>query len=289
MAANFQESEPDSVPSTVASATRPSVVSRTEGHAIRAWGWRATLILCGLGLLAFAGDFLVYRIKIFQSYPLVCRALFPTIEAFGQGLGVVLIGCVIYLVDRSHRPRVAWLVVCAVAAGIACNVIKPTAFRLRPREARTVCHATLDTFYGPQKWLLSPQPQLVFNRRYHSFPSGHTASAAALATALAWFYPRGRYGFALLTVMVALQRILVWAHFFSDTIFGAALGCWVASQILGTRLAIATCQFSSQQAGGDGDDVPRRRRQPSTAGQARGLENGSAPNSEDAGSSRQAA
>ena len=61
-----------------------------------------------------------------------------------------------------------------------------------------------------------------------SFPSAHTATAVGLAIALSWLYPRGRWMFATLALLVACQRIESGYHFASDTIFGAAVGLFIA-------------------------------------------------------------
>jgi membrane-associated phospholipid phosphatase len=57
------------------------------------------------------------------------------------------------------------------------------------------------------------------------FPSSHTATAAGLAIVLAYFYPRGRWLFPALVVLVAGQRLIDQFHFLSDTFWGAAVGC----------------------------------------------------------------
>jgi membrane-associated phospholipid phosphatase len=45
--------------------------------------------------------------------------------------------------------------------------------------------------------------------------------------ALAFLYPRGRWLFIGLAALAAFQRIEVQAHFASDVLAGAALGCLV--------------------------------------------------------------
>jgi membrane-associated phospholipid phosphatase len=50
-----------------------------------------------------------------------------------------------------------------------------------------------------------------------------------LAVALGWLYPRGRWLFAAFAVMVACQRMEGGAHYLSDTLVGAAIGCLVAT------------------------------------------------------------
>jgi membrane-associated phospholipid phosphatase len=57
-----------------------------------------------------------------------------------------------------------------------------------------------------------------------SFPSGHATLAFATAAALSYLSPRGRWLFLALATGTALSRVVMQAHFYSDVIFGAALG-----------------------------------------------------------------
>ncbi len=68
-----------------------------------------------------------------------------------------------------------------------------------------------------------------------SFPSGHTATAAGLALGLAAMYPKGRWLFLLLAVLVGCQRIECGAHFLSDVLCGAAASCLVVACCLRLR------------------------------------------------------
>jgi len=83
--------------------------------------------------------------------------------------------------------------------------IKPIFRRVRPfvnREARVVGIRPAD----------------------HSFPSGHTASSFAAATALAFFYPRAApLAFGLATA-VGVSRVHLGVHFPSDAAVGGLMG-----------------------------------------------------------------
>lgn len=58
----------------------------------------------------------------------------------------------------------------------------------------------------------------------HSFPSGHTAAAFALAVSLSFGYPSLYLLFLGLAAMVGISRIYVGMHYPSDVLMGAALG-----------------------------------------------------------------
>jgi membrane-associated phospholipid phosphatase len=57
-----------------------------------------------------------------------------------------------------------------------------------------------------------------------SFPSGHTVTAFALATALGFMFPRFRWFALLAAALVAASRVVITAHYLSDVIAGAAVG-----------------------------------------------------------------
>jgi undecaprenyl-diphosphatase len=94
-------------------------------------------------------------------------------------------------------------------SGIAANVIKVIVGRGRPK--------LLDQmgFTGFQPFTL--------DGAFHSFPSGHTNTAFALAIAISFLIPRWRGGLLALASVVGFSRIAVDAHFLTDVIGGAAL------------------------------------------------------------------
>jgi membrane-associated phospholipid phosphatase len=67
-----------------------------------------------------------------------------------------------------------------------------------------------------------------FEEAVRSFPSGHSATAVALAIALSWIYPRGRWVFAVLAFMACLQRLVSGAHFLSDIMAGSDIAVLVS-------------------------------------------------------------
>ncbi|HEY3868915.1 MAG TPA: phosphatase PAP2 family protein [Actinocrinis sp.] len=66
-----------------------------------------------------------------------------------------------------------------------------------------------------------------------SFPSGHTASAAAFATGVALEHPRLAIPVAVVAAGVGLSRVVTGVHYPSDVVAGAAIG--VAAGLVTTR------------------------------------------------------
>jgi membrane-associated phospholipid phosphatase len=110
---------------------------------------------------------------------------------------------------RRRLAVLAFLLVVVVGQNLIANTVKELVDRERP-----------------------PVPHLAPSSGF-SFPSGHTAAAAATWAAVVLVLGRGRplavkawlaAGAALLTVAVAASRVLLGVHWLTDVIGGAALG-----------------------------------------------------------------
>jgi membrane-associated phospholipid phosphatase len=76
-----------------------------------------------------------------------------------------------------------------------------------------------------------PDP-LITIPHSHSFPSGHTATSFAGATALSLLYPRGTPAFFLFAAAIAYSRLYVGVHFPLDLAGGAVIGVATALLLL---------------------------------------------------------
>ncbi|MBX9787860.1 MAG: phosphatase PAP2 family protein [Pirellulales bacterium] len=196
-------------------ARPPQSGSIPAASGIRPWPRRsiALLLLASLGALSI--DMALARWCAAGNVPKNMHRLLETAEDFGNGFGVVLIALAIGVLDPARRRALVRVLTAAYGAGLAANAVKILLVRFRPRELNLVASGLSDTFGG----VLG-----LGDGRSHSFPSAHTATAVGLALLLGWLYPRGRWYFAALAVLVGAQRVAVGAHFLSDVLVGAALG-----------------------------------------------------------------
>jgi undecaprenyl-diphosphatase len=81
--------------------------------------------------------------------------------------------------------------------------------------------------------LVYPEPKpLVHLPHQPSFPSGHSATAFACATVIAWASPRLRVPAFALAAAIAWSRVYVGVHWPLDVLGGAALGVLLATALL---------------------------------------------------------
>lgn len=144
---------------------------------------------------------------------------FDVFEPFGHGLGVIIVLFILHQLDPSRRWAIPRVIACTLVAGGAADLLKMVIPRIRPNDFN---------FDGPV-WTTFEQ---FAGSGGQSFPSAHTATAAGLAAALIWLYPQGRLLFTVLTVLVGCQRVISGAHYPSDVLAGAALGCFMTLFVL---------------------------------------------------------
>jgi undecaprenyl-diphosphatase len=130
----------------------------------------------------------------------------------GEGLGWVAGGAALVILGgaKGRRAGVATAVASLAATYVVQQRIKPLFRRVRPfvnREARVVGVRPPD----------------------HSFPSGHTASSFAAATALAFFYPKAAPVVYTLATGVAVSRVHLGVHFPSDAAVGGVIGVGIGT------------------------------------------------------------
>lgn len=184
-------------------------------------GWsRAPLSLLVAILVSLAWDVPVAASAKQGGWPRWVSDLLENAEVFGHGIGVALILLGMFVLDPGRRRVFPAVVAASLGAGLAANVLKLAIPRTRPRDITDFPTSVWGTF------------DRLSEHTSQSFPSAHTATAVGLAVALSACYPRGRWYFTGMAILVGMQRIHVSAHFPSDVFAGAAVGWSIAVGIL---------------------------------------------------------
>jgi membrane-associated phospholipid phosphatase len=202
-------------------------------------GWLAArhvqlaLLLLALAAVALSVDVLITA-SLRQSqrgWRGEVRKFLNVHEGLGHSAGVATILLAVAVLDSAQRRRI-WPVIAGVAAtGLAVLGLKLSLGRMRPHSlpGNELPTDVWETFTG--FWPYLEHGSAALRSGVQSFPSGHAATAAALAVGLAWLYPRGRWLFAYLVLIAMAQRLFAEAHYLSDVLAGAAVGVLVAGSV----------------------------------------------------------
>jgi membrane-associated phospholipid phosphatase len=118
--------------------------------------------------------------------------------------------------DGVTRWQAAGLVLAAGAVSGLNSLLKWIAGRRRPVVG--VDPFNYELFVGGWGGLTGAEKNLAF-------PSGHAATAFAVASALAVLLPRYKWFFYGAATLTAIERFAENAHYLSDSVVGAAVGC----------------------------------------------------------------
>jgi len=190
----------------------------------------AAAVLAVLAVAALWVDLPIAQCLKNNGLPGELRRVVRLAEVFGWGGTAALLILTAATLDRRAWRVVPWLAACALGAGLIADGAKLLVARLRPSAAK-LGGSAMDTFIT---WLPSANRSALgqdYGYALQSFPSAHAATAVGLAIALSVLYPRGRWLFAAFAVLAAVQRIEAQAHFCSDVLAGAALGCLVTAAV----------------------------------------------------------
>jgi undecaprenyl-diphosphatase len=128
-----------------------------------------------------------------------------------SALWVVVAGVLAVRRGAGRKAAARGLLAIALSSATANGLMKPLFPRRRPAAAALPSYRTI------------PDPPMS-----SSFPSGHSASAAAFATAVALEKPRVAPAVVPLAAAVAYSRVHVGVHWGSDVLAGAAVGTAIA-------------------------------------------------------------
>lgn len=196
--------------------------------------WHFTIALTVLGMLSLLLSFPLMNIDSAISrtirlgdVPGDLRKAIELSEAFAHASGVVAILSALLLATRKSRGGIWLAVIMTGLSGASANLMKAAFKRSRPYTYDEQPPVTPDItgweFLGTGSF---------WDASVRSFPSGHTATAWALAISLSMIYPRAKYLFACLACLATYQRLFSGAHFPSDSLAGFGIACLACALVL---------------------------------------------------------
>lgn len=178
-------------------------------------GWLLLLIVTAAALVPF--DFDLFDL-IRKDSPNGSKPVIKFLAEAGKFEYLNLIGTIVLMVlayvknDRWLRRVAMSFFAASALAGISVQVVKPLVGRPRPSQVLQE-HITTTHLEGP-----------TLTRRFHSYPSGHTATTVAACAVVAIAFPRWIIPCILAVLITAWARISGSSHFPVDTLHGAILG-----------------------------------------------------------------
>jgi undecaprenyl-diphosphatase len=154
----------------------------------------------------------LYRVLNDLPHTKVSDRYVSTLSDLGEGIGWVAGGIALAILGgpKGRRAGAATALASVGATYVVQQHVKPIFRRVRPfvnREARVVGVRPDD----------------------HSFPSGHTASSFAAATALAFYYPKAAPLAYAVATAVGMSRVHLGVHFPSDAAVGGVIGIGIGT------------------------------------------------------------
>lgn len=142
--------------------------------------------------------------------------IFKIITEFGDAIYYLIGFAIAFLVfrflwkNKLGENYALFLFGTVVVSGIAADIVKWTLGRYRPSELFE------RGLYGFDF--------LHIDRALTGFPSGHTTTVFALATAITYLWPKWSVLAWIFAVLVGISRIVIGAHYPSDVMSGALIG-----------------------------------------------------------------
>ena len=202
---------------------------------------KAICIYLLLGVIVFL--FFDYSIsKFFYNINSQTKSLFETLTHFGDSLYFFIPSILIWLVIKIIQNKNKIILTISdislfiffniLLSGIAVQIFKHILGRPRPPLFHSNNLSTIDIFN--------------FDSRWHSFPSGHTATIFAFIFCLIFLFPKIKNILITIAVVIASTRVIVGAHYVSD-IFGGALVAYITSILLREKFFQKSKLFQSVQ------------------------------------------
>lgn len=141
-------------------------------------------------------------------------SLFHDITKIGESQYSLIILFSLFIIFRKRIPLFAhemlYLFSAVALSGIIVDILKIVFGRFRPTMLFE------HDLYG----FIGFKMGTVFN----SLPSGHSATAFALAIGLTLLFPKYKYIYLFIAVLIASSRVILTFHYLSDVLIGSLLG-----------------------------------------------------------------
>ena len=122
---------------------------------------------------------------------------------------LIWLGLMIFGGKKGRIAGFSIIILVTLSDQLSASVIKPLVHRIRP------CYP--DQFIQGGRFLIGMKKSL-------SFPSNHAANMGAMATYFSVKYPKTRWGFIAVALIISYSRIYVGVHFLTDVLAGLLLG-----------------------------------------------------------------
>ncbi|MFM8573408.1 MAG: phosphatase PAP2 family protein [Pirellula sp.] len=193
----------------------------------------ATALL--VAMIAMPWDLQISQWVRTKRIPGDLRRFIFLMEIFAHTLGCVMILSTLLWVDHRNRRKLWEAALFVLTCGILANLAKYLIPRRRPNTYDLEDWSWLNPERDPEVPFASswdawgvPLTESWFNESIRSFPSGHTATAVAMAIGLTYVYPRGKHLFLFMASVAAFQRLVAGAHYLSDIMVSIPLTLLVA-------------------------------------------------------------
>ena len=170
--------------------------------------------------------------SFFDSVNNQTKSLFGTLTHFGDSLyffvPTILIWAFIKIIKYKNQivdvvsDISIFIFLNILLSGIITQILKHILGRPRPILYNSFEFKSLDIIQFDSKW--------------HSFPSGHTATIFAFIFCMIFLFPKIKNILITIAIIIASTRVIVGAHFISD-IFGGALVAYLSSIFISKKFA----------------------------------------------------
>ncbi|MFM2370157.1 MAG: hypothetical protein RL619_2478 [Bacteroidota bacterium] len=148
------------------------------------------------------------------------KIFFQNITFLGDGMFTFLVSSVILVFFKKHRKLALLLVLAYLISGLFSQIFKTIITSPRP-----------SVYFASHKYKFYLDTFVNSRVGFRSFPSGHSASAFAMATIFSTYFTRKRITvFSLVFgILIGYSRIYLAHHFLIDVLGGALIGILFAT------------------------------------------------------------